>query len=162
MINRVFPSTFKQIKIFWTIICFDLIYMMDNFFFRKISFKKFFCYESVFWNISTIIRRMMVWLENQNIASAHNFVFTLSRLFCPFLRSAHIDSEFKRNLFPCPVARITNVGYRQILSVPFRKFFTFVPSWFPSLRKAFAHKRTIFSSRSMTWFHVKLFLAYEA
>ena len=63
----------KQLKIFYSIIRFNSIYMMNSFFGIKIPTKKFFYYKSMFSNIILFTPLRMIWRINIPISCSFNF-----------------------------------------------------------------------------------------
>jgi len=73
----MFPMIGEQFQIFWSIIVFYAILMVNSLFWRQMSSNYFFHYETVFGDVSMFISKGMSFLQNTNISI---FVFIFSPL----------------------------------------------------------------------------------
>lgn len=114
VITRMLSSVFEQVKIFGSVIRFDFIDVMNNFFSIKQSSKDLFCFKNMFGDIALIISRVFCF-SDENVSatacsSAHTFnLFPVGVLPCLFHGFRHAFLLFRRSwgklssniAFPC-------------------------------------------------------------
>lgn len=129
-------------EILWSIVMFDPIYMMDRFFFLKISSKLFFHYKSMLWNIKVWLCRVrMITPKNQSITShtSTNPTFPKVAFFAKLGNRAmtaiatifHMHSACREFCFACWAASlVVSFWPTEMRDSPVPNvFFAFKPAW---------------------------------
>lgn len=158
MIFHMFAIVLKKIKIFWSVIIFNAVYMMNNFFRMKVSSKTFFCNQARTFYIILFITKRMIRRVNVNITLT---VISLTTFPHRMFRTLHMRFTFiKRNMSFGKLMTIFMTFFKS----SFRdktSFNSFIPRVFSYTSVCLTGARAIFSSFNSVRMNFKDFFTYN-